>query len=361
MEQILRDLAAKGNMEFVAGQLGISVASVHNYYKQFGINGKHKQSAAAEVTDSPLKQVIDDFLVAKEVSGKTKATIVFYSNNLRRFLWWLEKEGIPAKLSNFTPAVLRRFLHYLQTSSERFGGLSITSRRPVNRTTIDAYWRTFQALGKWLINEEIITESPVKRIERPGQLKPVIPDIPLEKLKEVLNSFPDDFIGKRNRAICYIFLDTGIRLNELVSLTSDRLLDGGLLKVFGKGQKERIVRLSPATVTILNDYLALRKDGAHIWTTTKGKPLQDSAVKSLCRKLGQKFGVKMNPHAFRHTFAINYLRAGGDPFTLQMLGGWTDLDMPRSYAAALKQEDALKIHQKASPVEFLIHGARGDN
>jgi integrase/recombinase XerD len=54
------------------------------------------------------------------------------------------------------------------------------------------------------------------------------------------------------------------------------------------------------------------------------------------------------------TFAINLLRAGGDAFSLQMLGGWTSLDMPRRYTRAMKAEDAIRVHKRASPVEFLL-------
>jgi len=69
------------------------------------------------------------------------------------------------------------------------------------------------------------------------------------------------------------------------------------------------------------------------------------------KKLGGN--VRWSPHTFRNTFAINYLRGGGDPFTLQILGGWEDLEMPRHYCAALKVEDAFKIHFRVSPADAI--------
>ena len=65
-------------------------------------------------------------------------------------------------------------------------------------------------------------------------------------------------------------------------------------------------------------------------------------------------GVRWSAHTFRVTFAVNFMRAGGDVFSLQTLGGWSDLEMPRHYTAALKFEDALKVHRKASPADSLM-------
>lgn len=59
----------------------------------------------------------------------------------------------------------------------------------------------------------------------------------------------------------------------------------------------------------------------------------------------------MTPHTFRNTFAANYLRAGGDPFTLRILGGREDLEMPKHHALALRVNAAFKVHQKASPID----------
>ncbi len=60
-------------------------------------------------------------------------------------------------------------------------------------------------------------------------------------------------------------------------------------------------------------------------------------------------------HVFRHTFAIDLLRAGGDVFALQTLGGWEDLALPKMYSEAIQKEHALKVHEKASPVDFLLN------
>ena len=65
--------------------------------------------------------------------------------------------------------------------------------------------------------------------------------------------------------------------------------------------------------------------------------------------------IKISPHVFRHTFAIDLLRAGGDIYALQTLGGWEDLAMPKMYSEAVQKEHALMVHEKASPVDYLLN------
>jgi len=84
------------------------------------------------------------------------------------------------------------------------------------------------------------------------------------------------------------------------------------------------------------------------------KPIKGEAIQSMVRRLKKlSHGIRWPPHTFRHTFAINYLRSGGDSFTIQILGGWEDLETPRRYSAALRAEDAFRIHEKASPADKL--------
>lgn len=362
IDLILKELYAQGDMRFVANTLDVGIATIASWFKLYGIKAHHREAITKQIGESQLKLFLDSFLEAKTVGGKTKDTIDFYRANLGRFLWWLQEQGIPATMANFNPTYIRKFLYYVQTNKVRFGGKSTTSRRPVKRATIDAYWRSFQSFAKWLVKEGVIEEkdNPILKVERPRQEKKVVPEIPGDILQAIEKSLKDgQFFNTRNRAMLLILLDTGIRLKELLELRIPNVnLVDGILKVFGKGQKERLVRIAPFTVKALGDYLAVRPvDSNVLWLKENGEPVTQSALQSFMRRLNQKYpDVHISTHVFRHTFAIRYLRAGGDPFTLQMLGGWEDLDMPRQYAAALKQEDAFKVHEKASPVQSLFGG-----
>ena len=94
-----------------------------------------------------------------------------------------------------------------------------------------------------------------------------------------------------------------------------------------------------------------------LWLGKAGRPLKSAGMQIMVRRLAMLGGnARWSPHTFRNTFALNYLRAGGDPFTLQILGGWEDLEMPRHYCAALKAEDAFAVHRRASPADPPLAG-----
>ena len=118
--RILDELYSQGNLKYVAEALGISIGSVFNYIKHCGINKKAKTTDIS----AKLPELISDFLISKRVGGKTEATIEFYRANLLRFLWWLRNLNVSLSLESFNPQLIRRFLFYLKTKSNRFSGKS---------------------------------------------------------------------------------------------------------------------------------------------------------------------------------------------------------------------------------------------
>jgi site-specific recombinase XerD len=155
-------------------------------------------------------------------------------------------------------------------------------------------------------------------------------------------------------------LDTGARANEVCQLPeSDVNWSQRLAKVYGKGAKERYVPFSAATMKAIQRYMvkARERDCDRLFQNEEGKPLSTSGLLQLCNRLGEKAGVELNPHKFRHTFAISYLRSGASVFALQKTLGHSSLDMSLRYAA-LVTEDLVNDHAKHSPVAALISGKR---
>ena len=157
-----------------------------------------------------------------------------------------------------------------------------------------------------------------------------------------------------------VFLDTGVRLGGCHSMTmTDTDPETGLVTVWEKGGQQVTVHLNETARKALKEYLSLRSQFSNnsLWLKDDGTPLTKSAIQSIIRRL-KKYGVDLRwtPHAFRATFAINLLRGGADTFTLQTLGGWKDLEMPRKYTRALTAEDAFRVHRKASPADRMENG-----
>ena len=153
-----------------------------------------------------------------------------------------------------------------------------------------------------------------------------------------------------------MLLETGLRLSELANLKiSDINMEQGIIKVVGKGDKERLVRIGIKTQKALWNYLVYRPaEGNHIWLGRDNAPFTIDGIAQMIRNLGKKHGISLSPHKLRHSFAISFLRNGANPFELQIALGHTTLEMTRRYTQALGFEDVFKRHMVASPVDRLI-------
>jgi len=158
-----------------------------------------------------------------------------------------------------------------------------------------------------------------------------------------------------NKAIVYMFLDTGLRLSELANLhMTDINMEQGIIKVVGKGDKERLVRIGIKSQKALWNYLAHRPIKVdHVWLGRENAPFTVDGIAQMIRNLGKRYGIRLSPHKLRHSFAISFLRNGANPFELQIALGHTTLEMTRRYTQALGFDDVFKRHIVASPMDRL--------
>ena len=168
--------------------------------------------------------------------------------------------------------------------------------------------------------------------------------------------------ARRDRALILFLLDTGLRASELCALSvGDVDLKTGQVDVKhgqnggAKGGKGRVVYLGKTARRSLWRYLASRADGADqdapLFVGKLHRRMNKGVLRQLVARLGEKAGVAhAHPHRFRHTFALTYLRSGGDVFTLQSLLGHRTLEMVQHYAR-IAQIDIEQAHRRASPVD----------
>jgi len=169
--------------------------------------------------------------------------------------------------------------------------------------------------------------------------------------------------GYRDMVIVLTLLDTGLRVNELINLKMDNVwLEEGLIKVLGKGNKERLVPIGKQIRKLLWCYTTqYRPDPAwpnlnNLFLTRDGRPLTKNRVDSIMKRYGKiagLTGVRCSPHTLRYTFAINFLGNDGDIFSLQKILGHSSLEMTRRYCE-LANVDIKKAHAIASPVDNLV-------
>jgi len=250
------------------------------------------------------------------------------------------------------------------------------SDHPLAAKTLRNRWVTLAAFFTWA-SAEIGIANPMKAIPAPRFEEAPVEPFTKEEIEALLKAC--EFCheakttdrrrftmrratGKRDRALILTLLDTGLRASELCALTIEDVdQKTGHVEVKhgviggAKGGKGRVVYLGKATRRALWLYLTSREDGedpeAPVFIGKFSRPLNRNSLRRVIASLGERAQVKhCHPHRFRHTFAITYLRSGGDLFTLQALLGHSTLEMVQHYAR-IAQIDVEKVHRRASPAD----------
>jgi len=291
------------------------------------------------LSDRPLYKEVLHYLIALKVEDKSKKTLEAYAYVLNPFLRF-NRSPKPTKDD------IRAFL------------LSIHDRN-VSIATHHMFHRTLKTFFTWLVTENIIEHSPMEGMKGPKLPKLIIVPLSKDDMKNLLAvTSGQRFIDFRNRALVWVYYDTGVRLAEMAGMKlMDIDINNETIKVHGKGGKERLVRVGKVTQKAMLTYLMMRQDKYDaLWVSEERKPLTSRGIQSDIKRLCAHADVKSSkrgPHIFRHTAAITYLRNGGDIFTLQTMLGHSSLEMTRKYTSSLGTDDMLKAHKKASPADNL--------
>ena len=229
----------------------------------------------------------------------------------------------------------------------------LTQRATANHSLI-----ALRAFFNFLTEEGYIDTSPAAGVKKVRAERRIIETFSEEHLQAILATCGRDFTGIRDRAILIVLVDCGMRATELCAVAEVNInWKEQTVTVLGKGRKERVVAFGSATQQALAKYAARRPDVAtdRFFISCYGQPLDRFSLAKMVKRRGRKAGingVRCSPHTFRHTFAISFLRSGGDLFTLQKLLGHSDLTTTRLYCE-VSQTDALQRHRQFSPADRL--------
>lgn len=294
-----------------------------------------------------LSEVVDNYWLAKELSF-SETTKPGYRRTFSRLISFAGN----VEIESITPADVRRFL------------VSLRDLGCGNRTVSDA-WVPLSGLWTWANNEFGIPHVIRGKVERPRFTRTTISPLSHDDLRRLVGVLEKDAqgamrkTGQRDRALILSMLDTGARVSEICALTvgdySPRT--GRLLIRHGKGDKERFVVVGARTQEAISAWMDRRgqctKASPLFASNSTGKHLRRDSIKHLFARLGKRAGVdNFHPHRMRHTFAVNFLRNGGNVMTLQMLLGHTDLSMSRRYVALAEQD--IDAARQLLPVDALI-------
>jgi integrase/recombinase XerD len=279
------------------------------------------------------------FIEDRTVNGVTEKTLLFYRDTAKKFV---EYAGESLPIDELERHINPYFL-------------SLQSRG-LKQNSIHTHWRAVKTFCLFLVAEnylETIPKLPKLREEK-KQIKP----LSLSQIRKVLDSFDvHTFSGLRNQTIIRLMFDSGLRLSELASIN---LQEMDLIQKFilakGKGGKDRWVPFGESTKRQIWCYLKQREkysDGNDdaLFLKHDGSRLKPRGIQIMFRRLSADMAlddIRLSPHTMRHSFALNWIEGGGDPFSLQKILGHTSQAMTSRYVAMAKSTIKAQ-HNRYSP------------
>jgi integrase/recombinase XerD len=307
----------------------------------------------------------DDFLLIYDKfatsENKSPRSIEAVSEAVKEFARFLGKGKYVGQIE---AEDLRRYIRFLQDRPCWAKHPTIRpGKRKLSPHSIASYVRSIRTFWSWLSREGFIGENPFAKVKVPKAPRKVVNTFSSDQITKLLKAIPmKKPKGYRDYAIIIMLYGTGMRIQELLNLRlTDLNLESGQIKVLGKGARERYLYMSPTVYKVTLRYLNRfrpKVQSDYLFVHDNGQPLSRYYVAHRMQKYGREAGitaVRCSPHTLRHSFAINYLRNGGDSFTLQKILGHSTLDMTRHYAE-LAKSDVERGMKTFSPIESLRLG-----
>ena len=289
-----------------------------------------------------LDAFIDNIWIEK---GLSQNTLDSYRSDLEQFSKWLKKNN----------------LSYLKTSKkEILSYLSFLFQKGLGSKTVARKLSSLKSFFRYLVFKSIIQNDPSSEVETPKLLKS-IPKSISEKEVEALLSAPDEKtdIGLRDKTMIETLYSCGLRISELTNLELLNLnLRQGVIRVIGKGQKERLVPMGDQLIALLELYISSSRknllDKRHsdfLFLSTRGQRMTRQSfwhrIKHYCLASGFE-PDKISPHVLRHAFATHLLNNGADLRVVQLLLGHSDLNTTQIYTEVARQR-LKRLHTEHHP------------
>ncbi len=292
---------------------------------------------------SELRECLNLWLDTVALKTESKHTVCVYGQVVSRFLEYLEVRGIDT-LDAVEPCHVRAYLLERKQSG-------------ISPSTLAKDYRHLHAFWNWCLREELTTNNPFAKVEKPKPPAKVKPALTPDEVEAILRACEGKhWLRLRDRALCLLLLDTGLRIHEVHNLTVGDAKQEVLL-IRGKGGKQRVVFLSAEVRLAIRRYLNTcpytLTDESPLWWGKCGA-LTQQGLQSVVRDIGERAGLKhrLGPHAFRRTFATWSLRNGIDLEHLRQLMGHSDYSVLRQYLS-LVEADLKQAHQQHSPLRNL--------
>ncbi|MCS7052554.1 MAG: site-specific tyrosine recombinase XerD [Ignavibacterium sp.] len=294
-----------------------------------------------------MKTFLKDYLAQLKVEKNLASnTISSYKSDLESFLNYLEDVGIK-DLSEIKKEHISSFFKILKNL-----GLSEKSSA--------RYFSSLRGFFKYLIVNEYLKSNPIDKMNAPKISRKLPSVLSVEEINLLLSSpKTDDKFGIRDKAMLEVFYACGLRVSELINLKIiDLFLKENLIKVFGKGRKERLVPIGSSAIFWLEKYLIesrpfLKKNlqsENYVFLNNRGKKFSRMGVWKIVKKYVELSNLKkeIHPHTFRHSFATHLIEGGADLRSVQEMLGHADISTTQIYTH-IDREYIKKVHKLYHP------------
>lgn len=252
--------------------------------------------------------------------GYSSNTVSAYLNDINHFNIFIKKDLLKVNASD-----LRMYLKHISNLSSR---------------TISHNISSLKSFYNYLKIIDLLSYNPVSEIDRPKLEANVPTYLTLEEVSSLLNIKVENEYNARDKAILELLYSSGIRISELTNIELSNLdFDECLIRIMGKGRKERIIPLGDYAIDALHDYIynyrekLNKKNSTYIFLNNRGDKLSRQFIFKTIKNYAIKKGIKKNisPHTLRHTFATHLLKNGADLRIIQELLGHENLATTQIY------------------------------
>jgi len=293
-------------------------------------------------------------------------------NLVRQFIHYLSAE------KNASPHTCRNYMRDLEQFESFLEGMAIEKvdrmalrrylsflHRKNRKSSIARKLSTLRSFYRYLVREQVLSANPAKPVATPKVEKLLPTTLTVDEAFRLMESPSRDQKSRetelRDRAVLELLYSSGLRVSELVGLNLNRVdLDLGIVRVMGKGRKERIVPVGAKAIEALKSYLETRgilEEGSPLFVNLRKGRLTDRSVARLVKKYGRQSGIfrKISPHSLRHTFATHLLDAGAGLREIQEMLGHVSLSTTQRYTH-LTVGKLMEVYDKAHPRSFRNRG-----
>ena len=286
------------------------------------------------------KDTTEKFIAHIEKERRLSAHTV---KNYQRDITTLFSLVTKSQLKDFSPHDIRK-------------AIALLNRKGMASSSIARSLSTWRSLFAFLVETNGFKQNPCRGIRAPKNKKHLPKTLTPDETAQLLDIKSKEKFSARDRAIFETFYSSGLRLSELVTVTTDSLdLQAGTVRVVGKGNKTRIVPLGKKAIEAINDWLEHKlsiniPETEYVFTNEKGMPISPRTLQHRLSVWAKKQGLPQNvhPHMLRHSFASHVLQSSGDLRAVQEMLGHASISTTQIYTH-LDWQHLAKVYDQAHP------------